>query len=234
MWCEPAQIRPLALKQSRNGFDQHWKRGTLSDATRGTQGQDPLHPALALLALSPLAAFVPPDAASMDARRDVLCRFSTLDIHNAHSDAPSRAKRWAHVPALSSRVASWLTSQWQRAYHYGHRKPVIPWQAPQACLASPSRATLPRACARGAGGHTPCLRTRATPGVDLTRFPPLRCEVAPVPGRPSPLQRWARLWRESGPSPPCGGSVRSGVGGDGGGSGQSPAIRRTHPPAGRP
>jgi hypothetical protein len=63
--------------------------------------------------MGPLAAFVPPDAASMDALRDVLCRFYTLDIHNTHRDAPSRAKRWAHVPAMSSRVASWLTSQWK-------------------------------------------------------------------------------------------------------------------------
>jgi hypothetical protein len=34
---------------------QHWKRGTLSDATCVTQGQDPLYPAIALLAMSPLA-----------------------------------------------------------------------------------------------------------------------------------------------------------------------------------
>jgi hypothetical protein len=124
MRCEPAQIRPLALKQSRNRFDQYWRRGTLSDATRVTQGQDPLHPALALLAMGPLAAFVPPETASVDALRDGLGRFSTLDIHNTHSDAPSRAKRWAHVPALSSRVVYWWTSQRKRAYRCSHRSPL--------------------------------------------------------------------------------------------------------------
>ena len=56
----------MAFTQTRNPFDQHWKRGTLSDATRVTQGQDPLYPAMALLAMDPLAAFVPQDAAVVD------------------------------------------------------------------------------------------------------------------------------------------------------------------------
>ena len=172
MWCEPGSDQAFGIETEQKRFDQHWKRGTLSDATRGTQGHDPLHPALALLALGPLAAFVPPDTVSMDARRDVLCRFSTLDIHNAHRDAPSRAKRWAHVPALSCRVASWLNSQWQRASHSGHRRPVIPWQAPQACLPSPSRATLPRACARGAGWAYPLPEDPRHPGRRPHAVPP--------------------------------------------------------------
>jgi hypothetical protein len=52
---------------------------------------------------------VPQDAASVGALRDVMYRFYTLDIQNTHSGAPSRAKRWANVPAMSSRVAYWLT-----------------------------------------------------------------------------------------------------------------------------
>jgi len=88
MWCERAQFRSLALKQSRNRFDQPWERGTLSDTTRGTQGHDPLHPALALLALGPLAAFVPPDLSFRQARltsrhgsvkADLTCQRPMLD-----------------------------------------------------------------------------------------------------------------------------------------------------------
>ena len=80
MLCEPAQVRPFAFKQTRKRFDQHRKRGLPTDATRVTEGQDPLYPAIALLAPGPLAAFAPQDAEAVGAFRDVLGRFDTLNV----------------------------------------------------------------------------------------------------------------------------------------------------------
>ena len=91
-----------ACKQTRNRFDQNRKRRLPSDATRVTQGQDTLHPAIALLATGSLAAFALQDTTSVGAFRDVIGRFDTLNVQKRPQRLPLLCQAPGPRPGLVS------------------------------------------------------------------------------------------------------------------------------------
>ena len=60
--ADPGEIRLLALEQTGDGIHQHCICRPCLKTTRFSEGQDPLHPVIALGAGCPLGAFAPEDA----------------------------------------------------------------------------------------------------------------------------------------------------------------------------
>jgi hypothetical protein len=117
--CEPAEIRLRALEQTGHRINQQRKRRTLSEATRVTQGQEPFHPAIALLTSCPLAPFTPQHPEAMAPLRRVVRGVDTRHIQ----EYPPRLAVTSQPPRKRPRFS--LTGG------------VLTEQMPETCLPSP-------------------------------------------------------------------------------------------------
>ena len=112
------------MEETRDGVNQHGVGSSGVETAGFFEGQDPLHPAIALVTGRPSERLrhSTPKRKARSAR--LLVGSTPCWARKTHRESISRSRRRAKRPASSVRAQYWSISLQSRAYHARHSPPV--------------------------------------------------------------------------------------------------------------